>query len=728
MKKTALFLCTALLFALLPSCGGVEGAERVAHVYAPTELIVHEGMTIDGLYAAEDGFAAVFTGDDETLVQTYDRSGRALEAERLSAGDGTVEAAALMSDGSVAYCLSSGGIYSLWRQSGGETSCILEDLQPLFDEKISYITQLLVDGDGDIYIAMSKEISVVTPEGKTVCCIPLSSPINGIGLADGGRVYAITINQNAGGSTFRYIDKTSASIDTAMNLPSSVNANDNELYIGEGFDLYVDDGQTVSGCDLETGELTVLCDWMNSDMIRADMREVLILDADTMLVSCRDYTTLERKSQLFLLNRVDDGDVEPRRLIEVAGVEVSSDVRRLLVKFNRQSGEYRAVVNSYEYTDGEKSPSERLKMDIVAGYTPDILVMRQYDGRDTYIDAGMFCDLYELMDADPDFDRKVLCDFVRTPFEREGKLYELVTDFQLTALVVKKSLCDADGWTVSEFLDFAESLPEGTHLIDDSSKWTMHTLLFTSALDEFIDTEAGTCNFDNDTFRRLLEFINGTEVFNYRKSLTGADRDAYNDDPWKPYRENQILLTEAEINSYSDYVSLLYRYGFEELNFIGYPGGGVQIEQTLSYGITAKSTVREGAWECLKFILDEQISSKDITDTDFRCTRAGMDAVAEHAESMHTFYYSSGSVMTWFGDELPEGYEEFTGVRRDITEADIAAVETMLTNVRAADDIDSEVTSIISEELLPYFEGVSTLDEVIPLIQDRAGTCLAEKQ
>lgn len=41
--------------------------------------------------------------------------------------------------------------------------------------------------------------------------------------------------------------------------------------------------------------------------------------------------------------------------------------------------------------------------------------------------------------------------------------------------------------------------------------------------------------------------------------------------------------------------------------------------------------------------------------------------------------------------------------------------------------IDSMLWSIISEDAEAYFAGVKTLDETVKMIQDRAGTYIAEK-
>jgi hypothetical protein len=48
-------------------------------------------------------------------------------------------------------------------------------------------------------------------------------------------------------------------------------------------------------------------------------------------------------------------------------------------------------------------------------------------------------------------------------------------------------------------------------------------------------------------------------------------------------------------------------------------------------------------------------------------------------------------------------------------------------NARGIISFDPDINVILMEEIQPYFEGDKTLDEVIPIIEDRCATVISER-
>ena len=90
-----------------------------------------------------------------------------------------------------------------------------------------------------------------------------------------------------------------------------------------------------------------------------------------------------------------------------------------------------------------------------------------------------------------------------------------------------------ESWTLEEFLDYAENLPDGKYLQLEGDD--MLTLTLSANLSRFVDFESGECGFDGEEFARLLEFAKNqqgasladtfsTEEFLMSSPICGAAR------------------------------------------------------------------------------------------------------------------------------------------------------------------------------------------------------------
>lgn len=107
--------------------------------------------------------------------------------------------------------------------------------------------------------------------------------------------------------------------------------------------------------------------------------------------------------------------------------------------FNKKSSEYRVELTEYvnEYKD---EPLVRLNTDITTGNVPDILVVHRAMPVKSYIGKGLFADLYEFIDSDPELNREDFLDSIFRAYERDGKLCELVPEFYIETVTGKTSL------------------------------------------------------------------------------------------------------------------------------------------------------------------------------------------------------------------------------------------------------------------------------------------------
>lgn len=130
-----------------------------------------------------------------------------------------------------------------------------------------------------------------------------------------------------------------------------------------------------------------------------------------------------------------------------------------IAEFNKKSAEYE--VRLTEYSKEFEEPMTRLNTDITTGNTPDILILDASMPLKSYNDKGLFADLYEFIDSDPDMKREDFVESFLKANETDGKLSKISFDFYIASVIGKTSLVgEKQGRTAEEFFELAESYPD----------------------------------------------------------------------------------------------------------------------------------------------------------------------------------------------------------------------------------------------------------------------------
>ncbi len=120
--------------------------------------------------------------------------------------------------------------------------------------------------------------------------------------------------------------------------------------------------------------------------------------------------------------------------------------------------------------------------------TPDIICLkyRDWQGYNSIISGiienGLYADLYEFIDSDPDIKKDDIMGAVRNTFEIDGKLLLAMPSFSIKTIIAPKSeVGERNSWNYDEIFDFIDSLPPDKKLTED----TFTTLDFNNAFGQF---------------------------------------------------------------------------------------------------------------------------------------------------------------------------------------------------------------------------------------------------
>lgn len=391
---------------------------------------------------------------------------------------------------------------------------------------------------------------------------------------------------------------------------------------GDGYSFYYNDDEALYGYDMATGTSTLLMNFLNSDVTSNAVNNLVVLSPDCFIANGYDNAT--GGYQLMKLERLPDDQQIPKYIMTVATMN-SWSVQNEVIRFNRQSDEYRFVMRvyspedyyvdttkEYNYEELQQQALTALNNDIIAGKVPDVLVVDPAMQMDSYISKGLFADLYPMIDADERFSREDFLSNVLDAYSVNGKLYELAPSFNVRTLVGKKSMIgDRTGWTMREFVEWAKTIPEDAKVFYELTRDQLLELFLTYAYEEFVDPDTGACFFDSEDFKLVLEYVKDMPTQSFWEKMNGEYDPSIYEEYENRFREDKAMLEQAYINYFNSLVEMM-NYTFyteEELVMVGLPSmdrSGAVIYASPTYAVSAQSPVIDGAWAFVSYFLTEE--------------------------------------------------------------------------------------------------------------------------
>ena len=613
-----------------------------------------------------------------------------------------------------------------------------------------YIRNFTIDNDDNIYIPNENTIAVLSPDGDKLFDINAKDArISNISKTTEGKVFVSANDNNTYSETLRYVDFDTKSLGDPLVIPQANNNNmgggramrsfsmgGSNVFLGSGYDMYLKESNGLYGYNYESEEKTLLCDWINSDINANMITDVTIISPDKLIYTAMDE--FAGSTRVNILTHIPDDEVKEKYLINIATLYDDNTLTTAIINYNRANEEYRMVIRDYSQynTDDDYSLAQKqLDMDIVNGNLPDIVLLTPDMPIASYINKNMFTDLYEYFDKDSDISRDVLLNCVKAPFEYDGKLYQLFTSFSLETLAGKTANVGAEtNWTVEQVLDVIKAMPEGKSFTDHDTRHTLSTILLKKGLDSFIDYDAGTCDFNSQQFIDVLNYL---ITLDKDETEVSSDGFAYRADQYNKLRDDEAYITTANISSFTEYLQLKFQFDFADITLKGYPtltGDGTVINGD-SYAISAKSQLKDGAWEFLKYLISDELQTSQRFIMSWPSTVNGLK-YAGSEEMKRTYNFdTAGGFRSSFGNgmttvaivggvDMSGGMQE--GKDATLTQEDVDNMTAFLNSDFSKVNYNEELFGIIYEELMIFFDGQKSAEETAKVIQSRAAIYISE--
>lgn len=438
-----------------------------------------------------------------------------------------------------------------------------------------------------------------------------------------------------------------------------------------------------------------------------------------IVVAWEDWETKE-KGMVFMAG-VDAPEIaegqEKEELILGVMHNMNPFLARAVSEFNKNNETYKIKIKAYMREDEIYLDDyvTKLQLDIAAGNCPDIFEIKPavMDWKNL-VEKGVFEDLAPYLEQSEVLNREEMLESVLDAYTYEGVLVTIPSVIQIQGFFGSaKELGDKTGWTIDDVIAFSDAHP-GAEILNQATGTAIMKFCLSYSMDSFVDWEHGTCSFDGDEFKRILEFA-------ARFSKPQTNNSEADQKPWREkVRDGELLLMEVDMYEVENVQ--VYAEPFPGgATVMGYPSPDGSPVYTF-YGtgalaVSAKSEAKEAAWDFIENYLTREGHGFSLG---FPVIDQKFDEMME--EAMEIDLDENGNEIS---RQLNLGNGQYYTYRLP-TQDEIDMIRYMIDHGKPMEYYSTQLMNIINEEAEAYFQGQKTVDQVVEIIQSRASIYVSE--
>lgn len=481
-----------------------------------------------------------------------------------------------------------------------------------------------------------------------------------------------------------YLDKETGDLEQQIQISICENGNGVSVFQGVNYECCFYDDNYLYGFVENKKMAEPILSWLDIGIDINEIEKAAQFSDGSIFIA---IDNMEDRVVAFEKLILSNNDTDRKDVI-LLGVNIDSAMREKVLSFNKENEQYHILVKDYA---GEEDPYEALNLDIVSGMDFDIISLQGLPA-DEYIKKGMLEDLSRYVDKDEYVDAYIQA------ISQDGAIYQVSPVFAIYTMLGKTSEVGEElGWNFEEYKRYVEN-NNHKEIVNLAMKQDLLRLVCEIQMDEFIDWESGTVNFDSKEFIQMLEFVN-------RYSVEGNSEISYFD----KLRKGDTLLAEVYMMSGNDYRTYKCVFG-EEISAKGYPTdnrNGNFMSLVLPMGIYNKSKNKQISWDFISLFLTEE--------AEYEYKECGFPTRKDTLERFFEDWKGNG-------DENAEltvyvaGKEEYADV---LSNRDVEKLNTLISSSNQMLKDNSKIIQIINEETQGYFNGQVTVERAAECIQNR---------
>ena len=451
--------------------------------------------------------------------------------------------------------------------------------------------------------------------------------------------------------------------------------------------------------DVEKETTDTLFRWTDVDIVSNDVIKVYLIEDSCIAVIYNDKKdNTGRTYGIEFAVRVSKSDIpaDDREELVIGCMYMPQQLERNVVEFNKSQQKYHVSIRPYNDRSNEVTTEEattRLHLDLASGNAPDMLNL-QYLDIYNLVDKSVIEDLRPYFDRDAEIDIQDYVDSIVEAFTIDGVLVSVPLEYNIYTYFGKTDMVgESAGWTIADLKECLNNNP-GSVVSYWNKQFALRNIL-AYAIDAFIDSDNGTCDFTSETFDSLIDIIGQLPDESMEKTR---------------------LMINMSLWNFEGIQEYYGQYG-DDITVKGYTTADGRACHNLSisdaYSIVSTSDCKEGAWEFIKFSLANDNYSSNYFSPNKQKLQEMIDKELAHSgEEKHASFYT---------EQGPVNYHY-------ATQEEIDTVMDLIENVELSESTNSEIISIIEEEMDSYFAGGKSKEATVAVIQDRVQLYLDERK
>ncbi len=428
------------------------------------------------------------------------------------------------------------------------------------------------------------------------------------------------------------------------------------------------------------------------------------------------------ETAILLMTVRPDDYVETREKVVLALDGINTTIDDLAGTFNKSNDEYEVEIRNYEYG------TDALRADVLSDNSPDIYCYSDLDTVQSYTNIGAFADMYELMDTYGGLSREDIMPNVLEAYETGGKLYFMSNTFFVNCNIAWSEVLGREysNWTLDEFFEVVENMPENMYIGDKWSFDSRHGLfsyLCRNNVEQWVDFDNNTCDFTSESFIKMLKLCRDLKlVFDEMpdyQNMTQEETAALEEMNAALLRNKEALLgwsggSIGNLN-FSMYAQL-YGYGMEDVTLVANPtkNGGGTINGGECYSVLKSGNCTEGGWAYMCWLLGQR-QQEEVGRFMFPVRKETFYKYTEQRQKMSANSKGSNSInglsYEYDGTITEEQYEYIIG---------------FIEKCNSLGGFRSKVGEILDDEYKSFAAGEVTAEECAERIQSRMEIYLSE--
>ena len=478
-------------------------------------------------------------------------------------------------------------------------------------------TDMAVDTENRVWLLGGREIWILSSELTPVNTLDAMF-VNRLAASPDGTVWGLTsrgaeVYEADSGTSVRGLSFEASS---AVVFPED-----------GGYDfLYASDNGVFGATLGEEGQI--------SDMLLMSYQNSNVMAGNMLLVSGADPASLlflERVGHvrsLSLYRASDDVNLNEVTVLEIAQTvdveEISMfgrGIKNAIVSFNKTHADARIVLRDYAQYNTKENPNggeSKLMIDMLTGvYRPDMLIVSTERGGGSVselVSHGLYTDLTPFLEKDPEVNMDSTFGGMRRLFDdMKGGIWGITPSVVIHTLLSTREMLgpfadrEAEGWTLTELLDYAESLPEEVTFEPSLTEERAEALLLgRDGLHPFYDRESAACSFDSPEFIRLLDFLAGLPK-DRQELLRVSEFDRVDfSERYRYFYNNRVALVPFTLSGLERLRDAEAQFGTKDWVMIGFPAeghNGSYLTTDTCLVMTSFCAAPDLAWEWLRAVM-----------------------------------------------------------------------------------------------------------------------------